>query len=345
MNWRYILTGLALIALGILIFLNWQEIVDAIRIIKDISWYILLWLPVVQLASYYTNARYYQSFMETFGYKPKLRRLYELSLAVNFVNQVSPSAGITAASFLSYGLKGQVPAGKVTLIQYGRYALTTLSYAILLAIALALIYFGGGIDKIIVRVVVILVAGLLVLGGIFWYSFSNRRLFNKVVYRLQRLIDRTSRILRRRTDGPLIGKERVKRLLDEFHAGYDLVIKERHRLGEPFIYALLGNIMELLTIYVVFIALGHLVNPGAVMIGYAIANAVGVISIIPVDLGIYEVAMVTALSATGVSVAVGLSATIIYRVVNRVLFLPIGFYFYSKYLRGAPKQKRALLKS
>ena len=95
--------------------------------------------------------------------------------------------------------------------------------------------------------------------------------------------------------------------------------------------------MELTTLYVVFLALGFYVNPGAVIISYAVASAVGVISIVPGDVGVFELAMITALSATGIPIAVGLSATLLYRVLNKALFLPVGFYYYSQIIN--PRKK------
>jgi uncharacterized protein (TIRG00374 family) len=91
----------------------------------------------------------------------------------------------------------------------------------------------------------------------------------------------------------------------------------------------------------VFLALGSPVNPGAVIISYAVANATAVVSIVPGDIGVYELTMVTALSSTGVPVALGLSATLLYRVLNKALFLPIGFFYYSQILNQKKPNKPA----
>jgi len=105
----------------------------------------------------------------------------------------------------------------------------------------------------------------------------------------------------------------------------------------------MGNVMEVTTLFVVFASLGLYINPGAIIISYAVASVVGVISVIPGDVGVFEVAMITALSATGTPVAVGLSATVLYRILNKALFLPVGFYFYTHLIggqAGKPNLKR-----
>lgn len=331
LSWRFALVMGAMAVFAAIVVFNWKDVKETIGVIGTIRWPILLLIPAVQTLSFYSNAKYYQSFLASFGYKLPTATLFRLALALNFVNQISPSAGLTGVTFFSYGLKGEVSAGKSTLVQYGRYVLTSVSFVFLLVFGLFTLYFGGGIDKIIVRIVVALVLSTVVLASVFLGAFSSKDRFNKLVYWVQRCIDWLSGLLRK--GKPLLGKERVRKVLEEFHDGIDVLIRERRHLGRPFFYALMGNVMEVVTLYIVFIALGVWVNPGAVIISYAAASATAVVSIIPGDVGVYELTSVAVLSSTGVPVAVALTATLIYRVLNKTLFLPPGFYYYSKFIR------------
>lgn len=345
MNWRRILIIGAVLALAVLAYFSKNEVGTALNLIKDANWALLALIPLVQLLSFLCNALYYRSFLFNFKYHVGLGKLYKLSFALNFVNQVLPTGGMAGLTFISYALKSDhVPTGKATLAQLGRYVLTFISYGIILVAAFLMLYFGGDIDKIIVRITVILViASIVVVGGVLYAMYSKER-FNSLVYLVQRTIDWFGSKFKR--DGkPLLGKARVERALNEFHEGFEMVVRERERFSVPFIYALLGNIMELSTLYIVFLALGVTVNPGAMIISYATANATGAVSLIPGDVGVYEATMVAVLTATGVPVAIGLSATILYRIINKALFLPVGFYFYSRFLSGNPKAKSAVEKS
>lgn len=332
MKLRNLFVFLGLAVLVVLTVFNWGQIKEAVGLIRQATWPLLLFIPIIQLMSFYANARYYQTFFEGFGIHTKLPKLYKLSLALNFVNQVFPSAGFSAITFFSYSLR-EVPAGKVTLAQYGRYILTFLSFLILMAMGFLLIFFGGGIDRIVVRLMLILIGtSFLTIVGIV-SLLSNQQRFDRVALWLQRKIDRITRRLRRDPAKPLLGSKRVKRVLREFHHGYRQLMAERKHLRLPFLYALLGNVFEVLTLYLVFLALGVLINPGAVIIAYAVANATAIVSLVPGDVGVYELTMVAVLSTTGTPVAVGLSATLLYRILNKALFLPPGFYYYSQYLR------------
>lgn len=342
MNWRRILIIGAVVALAALAYFSRNEVGTALSLIKDANWALLALIPLIQLVSFLCNALYYRSFLFNFKYHVSLPRLYRLAFALNFVNQVLPTGGMAGLTFISYALKQEhVPSGKATLAQLGRYVLTFISYGIVLVAAFLMLYFGGGIDKILVRLTVILVvASIIVVGGILYAMYSKKR-FNALVYMVQRSIDWVGAKFKR--DGkPLVGKARVEFALNEFHDGFEMVLRERERLTVPFFFALAGNIMELCTLYIVFLALGVTINPGAMIISYATANASGAVSLIPGDVGVYEATMVAVLTATGVPVAIGLSATILYRIINKALFLPVGFYFYSKILSGNPAAKSAV---
>lgn len=335
-SWQTILVLIGLALLVLIGYLNWPEIEEAFRIIKTSTWPILLAMPIIQLMSFYANARFYQSFYDVLGYRVKTWLLYKNSLALNFVNQMAPSVGVSAISFTSYVLRGQVPVGKITLVQYGRYALTFLTFMVLLLIGTLFVFFGGGIDRITVRLLILGVSATLVLAGIVIYIMSSKQNLNRIAHWLQRLIDRVASWFRK-SKKPLIGERRIKHLLEEFHEGFELIIKERRRLLWPFVYALAGNFFEILTLYIVFLALDTPVNIGAVIIAYAAANAAGIISIIPGDVGVYEVTMIAAFTSLGIPVSIGLSATLLYRIINKGIFLPLGFASYSNLLRKGSK--------
>jgi len=75
-------------------------------------------------------------------------------------------------------------------------------------------------------------------------------------------------------------------------------------------------------------------NIGAVILAYAVANFAGLVSVLPGGIGIYEALMTAVLVASGVPAAVSLPVTVMYRVVNTAVQIPIGYYFYHRTLQG-----------
>jgi uncharacterized protein (TIRG00374 family) len=101
-------------------------------------------------------------------------------------------------------------------------------------------------------------------------------------------------------------------------------------------WALLSVVAELITIYVVYVAFGQWVNVGAVILAYAVANFAGLISILPGGIGIYEALMTAVLAAGGISAAVSLPVTVMYRILSMTVQLIPGYFFYHRTLHAQP---------
>jgi uncharacterized protein (TIRG00374 family) len=86
-------------------------------------------------------------------------------------------------------------------------------------------------------------------------------------------------------------------------------------------------------VYVVYIAFGKLVNIGAVILAYGVANFAGLVSVLPGGVGVYEALMTAVLASTGIPAGVSLPATVMYRVLNTLIQIPPGYIFYQKTLR------------
>jgi uncharacterized protein (TIRG00374 family) len=97
---------------------------------------------------------------------------------------------------------------------------------------------------------------------------------------------------------------------------------------------LVADTTEVLAVYVVYLAFGELVNIGAVILAYGIANFAGLVSVLPGGVGIYEGLMTAVLAATGIPPGVSLPVTVMYRILNTLLQIPPGYYFYKKAIDG-----------
>jgi uncharacterized protein (TIRG00374 family) len=140
-----------------------------------------------------------------------------------------------------------------------------------------------------------------------------------------------------------IGIDRARGVFDDFHNNYKEIQNSYKQLRAPFWYAFLANATEVAAIYVVYLAFDKIVNIGAVILAYAVANFAGLVSVLPGGVGIYEALMTAVLASTGISPAVSLPVTVMYRVINTLIQIPPGYYFYQQALRrgeptpGAPE--------
>ena len=87
----------------------------------------------------------------------------------------------------------------------------------------------------------------------------------------------------------------------------------------------------------VYIAFGHWVNLGAVILAYAVANFAGFISVLPGGIGVYEALMTAVLAISGIPASLSIPVVIMYRVLNTLIQVPPGYYFYHRRL-SQPKE-------
>lgn len=331
--WKLIINIITLVALAALIYGVRDEIVNTVQNLKNLEVWALLLIVPAQILNYHSYAELYQSLFKILHHNVRYLKMFVLTLELNFVNNVFPSGGVTGISYFGLRMKTVgVSPGKSTLVQMIRYVLVFVSFQILLFAGLIILAIGGNANSFMILVAGSLATLLFVgtLGAMFIVG-SKRRINGFFTY-LTRVANRIIRVVRPKHP-ETINIAKVQKLFGELHDNYVELRKQPRVLRGPLVHALMANIAEVLTIYVVYIAFGQWVNPGAVIIAYAIANFAGLISVLPGGVGIYEALMTAVLASAGVPAGVSIPITLTYRVLNMSLQLPPGYYFYHKALR------------
>jgi len=185
---------------------------------------------------------------------------------------------------------------------------------------------------------VLLVGGsvaTLVLVGTFViaYVIGDKKRINSFFVAVSKGLNKIIHIIRPKHP-ETINISKVKTLFNDLHEDYQVIKKDYRALRKPFFWSLMASVSEVATIYVVYIAFGAWVNPGAVILAYAVANFAGFVSVLPGGIGIYEALMTAVLAASGVPAAISIPVTVMYRILNMAIQLPPGYYFYNKKLRS-----------
>ena len=340
---RQLLILVVIAAIGFVLLLIYQR-----QILED-TWetliaadlrYVAL-LPLIQVVNYWFIGTYYRRMFAVFGAQIMLLRSWGVVAAMNFVNQVLPSGGLSGVTYLAYGFRNKLETGKTTLVQVGRYMFAFGSYAILAPLAFFLVITGGrsedlreltstAMDSWAVLAVVVSFLLLMILA---FGSFFNPRISHgsgRYFLRATNWINRN--IFRRKNK---IELNFFKQLNREFHEGADELKKYGLSALKPGIWMLFSVCMEVMIVFVSLLAVGGDVGVGPVFLAFVAANIVGTISVIPGDVGVHEATVILVLVAFGVDEPVAISTTLLYRVFNKFIFLPIGFYFYARILKPA----------
>jgi putative heme transporter len=330
-KWRLGLTAVTFIALAVLIYGVRKDIGGVIENLGKVNAFALLLIIPLEALNYDVYARMYVRFFRILGEKVRYRDMYKLNLELNFVNHILPSGGISGISYFTVRMRAYGVSGpKSTLSQIMKLLLLYVSFQPLLIIGVFLLALRGHVNNL-----VMLVAGsiitLLVVGTIgFIYMIESRGRINAFLTTVTKVLNMFLGVFRRNKE--TINVAGAQSAFNELHDNYKLLKENWRQLRVPFLYMMIANATEVAAVYVVYIAFGRLVNVGAVILAYAVANFAGLISVLPAGIGVYEGLMTAVLAATGISAGLSIPVTIMYRVLNMGIQLIPGYYLYQKAL-------------
>jgi uncharacterized protein (TIRG00374 family) len=331
-RWKTILTIVTFIALAGMVYALRKEVLQVIENLGKVNaWALLLMIPI-QLLNYDAYARMYRRLYASLGEHVPYRFLFRVQLELNFVNHVFPSGGVSGFSYFGLRMKDKgVTPGKSTLIQVMKFGLIFISYQLLLLLGLLCLAVVGRTNNLTILVLASLATLLVVctLGGMF--IISSKKRINAFFTYITQVLNRLIHVVRPRHP-ETISIAKVQEMFTELHENYVFLKQNYRQLTAPLVYSLIANATEVLTVYVVYIAFGKFVNLGAVIIAYAVANFAGLVSVLPGGIGIYEALMTAVLATAGVSPALSIPVTVMYRVLSTLIQIPPGYYFYHQVL-------------
>jgi uncharacterized protein (TIRG00374 family) len=332
-RWKLILNIITVLALVVLVYAIRHQLIETLRNLQHINLWILFLIVPIEALNYHTQVKLYQGLFKVVGNKLGYKFLYRASLELNFVNHVFPSGGVSGISYFGLRLKdGQkITASKATLVQVMKLVLVVISFELLLIAGLVFMAVKGKSSDLTMLITGSMSTLLIVITLLFTYIIGSKERINTFFTALTRFINRMIHIVRPQSP-EAINIKRARGAFDDMHENYQLF---RHHLPElkvPFWYALLTSVTELAALYIVYVAFGEIVNVGAVILAYAVANFAGLVSVLPGGVGIYEGLMTAVLAAGGVPPSISLPVTVMYRVVNTLVQVPIGYFFYHKTL-------------
>ncbi len=329
-NWKAILNVVTLITLVVLIVsIRDQLALTFDNLLKVNAWLLLLMIPI-QALNYDAQARLYRGLFAIAGNAVHYKDMYRSSLEMNFVNQVFPTAGMTGISYFSLRMKGEkLSAAKASAVHLLKLILVILSFELLIVIGVFALAIEGQMNSVILLLAASLTT-VLVIGtaGFGFIIGSKKRIAGFFTY-ITKLLNKIIHVVRR-NNPETINIQRVRTLLEDLHDNYVLMARDWSRLKKPLLWAFMANVWEVMSIYVVYLAFGEWVNIGAVIMAYAVANFAGFVSVLPGGIGVYEILMTLTLTMMGIPAGISLSVTIMYRVLNTLIQMPPGYFFYHR---------------
>lgn len=333
LHWRTILTVATFIGLGFLIYGLRHQIVDVIGNLGKVNAIALLLLIPIQMFNNDAYARLYKSLFATLGKTVSYSSMFKLTLELKFVSNIFPSAGVSGVSYFSVRARSVgVSSTQATLAQVLKFMLVFLSFQPLLVLGLIFLAARGHANDLVIMVATSLITILIVGTLIGFYIIDSRQRISAFLTIITKGLNKLVGLVRPKHP-EVINIERAQAAFHELHDNFQVFKSNWRSLKMPFIYTLLANATEILSLYVVYLAFAQLVNVGAVILSYAVANFAGLISVLPAGIGIYEGLMTAVLVATGIPAKVSIPVTVMFRVVTMFIQMVPGYFLYHRAIK------------
>lgn len=327
-SWATIIT-VALLA--VVVYFAWPEIIEAWKLMGRVNLWVLLLLIPAQIFSYYAIAGIMFSYLRQKGELKNVSHLTmtRMALELNFVNHILPSGGAVGFTYMAWVLKHYgVSVPRATLSQLIRYAMTFLSFAVLLVVSMIALTVNHDINRTVVLIGSIVTVSIIVFISVLIWLLRSRR-------RLEAFSDWTERVMdgivRLFTAGKKTKAVRTRTMTAFFDGLYDdfrSLRRERRILIRPFLWALVGNSFDAILLWIAFWSLGYQVDIFVLFISYGLASILSVLSVTPGGAGVYETVTIAFLTTTGISPDVAIAGTLLSRVILVLGTIIFGYAFY-----------------
>ena len=333
--WAYLLSGILLAALLTLVLRNWPQIrskaVEALILVEQARPIWLALAVVAVLAGFLCAGQIYGRVLATLGFRAPPLWLSAAAMVTILLSQALPVGTVASYAFLTTSLRRRgVPATSVAVIA----SLELLSWG-----GAMLILFVYGMIYVLVTTSNSSVAGasltgfatvVLLIGAYLFIGSRSRDTLHTWAMRAKRAIERVF--------GPIWHDSQVHRMVEELTHNRRLMVEQPARVLLLICLQLTIFTLHSVALLAILHGLGVPIAPLAALAAYGLALIVSTYTLLPAGGGTVEAALTVALTVQGVPIEAAHGATVLFRLFNFWLLLPIGAACYRSLMRPSQGQ-------
>ncbi len=323
MKKRWILIILAVLFL-FLVLSRFTQLEQLKTTLAQGQWNWILLALLSQLAYYIVFTGSYQSAFYTVNISTSLLELIPVTLGSLFINTVVPAGGAGGAALFTEDLarRGKPAARAATGVLLQLIADLT---AFILVLIPGLVYLSIQHDlkgyeiaaAVILVVSTVGLSGLLVLG--LWRPEWLRRLLNWSQHTVNWIFGRFNRSLS-------LANDWAEKNAQEFSEATAAVASHPGRLTLTVLVAFAAHLLDIITLYFLFMAFNQPVGLGTLVAGYAVGILFLIVAITPQGIGVVEGMMALTFTSLGTSGAAAATITLVFRGFTFWLPMLLGFF-------------------
>lgn len=278
---------------------------------SKISWYFIFAILTIQGLAIINRGAFYQSLYGFFKVRDPLKKFIMLSLTSNFMNLAAPAGGFSGmAVFISEAESHGMSKSRATLVNLFAYFLIYSVFVLVLMFGLFYLLFNHQLYQYQLITAGVLFGGLTVFVIIFVAAVEGAARVKKLFNFVAGIINFFARIFQKKH---LISDEDVHVISLEINRSLKYIQNNYRSLTLPIFHVILMEIIDILTLYYLFLAFGYAIHVGTLLTVYAIGILFTLVSLTPGGIGFVEAAMIFVLSNLRVPVELSAIVVLAYR--------------------------------
>lgn len=313
----------------ILIFYYFSSIRKDLRLLQEVNPIWLIVAIICQLLTYFISSIIYRTLLRPFssGDLPPVQEVVKASVVALLFNQTIPSAGISGNAFFfrfldryHYTRNQILSVILIELLIF--YAAIELLIVLLFITCLIVFHSFYWIKSVLITgmiVYLLLAAGILVA--------SEKKTFSHLYASLLR-IKLTKKIISRLSKNTAILKDTSQSV-----SFFSFFKQHKYVVWKVLMLQLLLFVTDALTLYVLYLGMGHPISAWIALLALISAQIVSIIPFLPGGLIVYEGSMSFFFAQAGSPVGLAIVVTMIYRLLSFWFPIPAGTYLYRRWLK------------
>jgi uncharacterized protein (TIRG00374 family) len=312
-----------ILLLGILFVISrFTQLQEVTQVLLNGNVYIVLVAILVQLCWFVVQGMTFQSIFHMLGVEKRLPSLIHLVTAVNFVNMVAPSAGVSGmAVFYSDARRNGHSSARITV---GSILFLIFDYIGLLSfifIGLVIVAFQGSLDATEIIAYVLFVLLTVTLAALLFLASKSKQRLSALLCWFAGIANKLTHWILKRE---LVTSERIDNFATEITDGVTALRQVRSGWLRPAGLTILNKSLLVSILGLTFLAFNQPVSLDHLIAGFAIGYLFVIISPTPAGVGVVEGILTLALSNLGVDVEAAAVITLAFRGITFWLPLALG---------------------
>jgi len=269
-------------------------------------------------------AALYRTIYRLLGIDENLKDLFLTAAAANFVNVVTPTAGVGGmAVFITEARRKNYSRGRATVASAIYVLFDYVGFLMVLALGLLVLFRRDKLEmtEITASGIFLLVAG--VIAALLYLGMYSEQRLGQFLAWMAGIVNKIVRPFRRDKTNNYIPSERAYVFAHDISDGMQELRGKPNKLGLPMLLALSGKSLLIIIMFLVFMAFDVPVSAGTLIAGYSMAFLFTVVSPTPSGVGIVEGALTLTLASFYIPLSDAAVVAITYRGVT--FWLPLVF--------------------